>query len=513
MHSYTAPLYSRLMERFRHAPVSFHIPGHHFGRALPDEPFAAFRSIMEIDVTELDDTDDLHDPEGVINEAQRLAARCFQADETFFLVGGSTAGNIAMVLAACNPGDVIIVQRNVHKSILNGIALAKARAVFVHPQQEPASGLPTVPRLDDIEAALKMYPDAKAVFLSTPNYYGMHVDLTPYAECIHRRGLPLLVDEAHGAHYGLHPACPPSAMQSGADAAVQSTHKTLTAMTMGSMLHVRRGRLSLDRIRRALAVVQSSSPSYPILASLDIARAMVDAYGPEWFNRGMQAAERVREKIASWNGPFAVVQPAHGEACSAVDPMRVVMQDVSGTFSGVELQQRLAGEGCWAEMADDRYVVLLFGPGSSGSDADKLLSALERIAAQIDGCRKTDADGLQPQPATVKFAAGRASNMQPSSAMPNRISEPAEIPLMPPDEDETAAIPLEDAAGRTAAETVLPYPPGIPLIYPGETIDEMQLAAIRRLAAAGARFQGAHDPAMRSIRVMVDSDRTKGTDR
>jgi arginine/lysine/ornithine decarboxylase len=498
-----APLYARLVRRWERGPVSFHVPGHQYGRALTEDPFALFRDIMKLDVTELEDTDDLHDPEGVIREAQCLAARCFGADETFFLVGGSTAGNLAMLLAVLDPGDAIIVQRNVHKSVLNGIALARARAIFVAPQFEPASGLPTVPRAADIETALKRYPEAKAVFLSTPNYYGMHVRLAPYAEIAHRHQVPLLVDEAHGAHFGLHPACPPSAIRSGADAAVQSTHKTLTALTMGAMLHVRRGRVSLERLRRALSAVQSSSPSYPILASLDIARAIIEARGPAWLEGGMKAATRLRDRLASRNAPFEIVKPITGEACGAVDPMRVVLRDATGTIGGFRLQKLLARRECWAEMADDRHVVLVFGPGASEADADKLAAALDEIAAERTGLKAPDANGGQAPAATAAY----------ETDAEERIGEPFAIPLMPPDEAETESVPIGEAAGRTAAETVIPYPPGIPLLLPGERISETRIAAIRRLAAAGARFQGSAEAGISRIRVMAQLQREKETDR
>ena len=503
MPDFEAPLHERLVRRLRRFPSSFHVPGHQYGRALPDEPFALFKEIMGIDVTELEDTDDLHDPAGVIREAQRLAARCFGADETFFLVGGSTAGNLALLLAVLEPGDAIVVQRNVHKSVLNGIALARGRAIFVAPQFEPATGLPTIPAPSDIEAALERHPEARAVFLSTPNYYGMHVDLAPYAEIAHRRNVPLLVDEAHGAHFGLHPACPPSAMQSGADAAVQSTHKTLTALTMGAMLHVRRGRMPMERLRRALSAVQSSSPSYPVLASLDIARAMIEAHGPAWLEAGMKAARLVRERLARRNGPFIVVEPAPGEACRAVDPLRVVLKDGTGTLSGFRLQQLLAGRGCWAEMADDRHVVLVFGPRASEADAVRLADALDRIAeetglaAVAEACRE-----VSGEPAARAAVGLDRTETAFAAFREERIGEPFAIPLMPPDEEATEIIPLDDAPGRLAAEAVIPYPPGIPLVLAGERISEARVAAIRRLADAGARFQGAADPDMRRIRVM-----------
>src|SRR5690606_2409570 len=188
---FEAPLYRRLMQRQAGHPASYHVPGHQYGGELPDEPFALFRDVMRMDVTELADTDDLHHPTDVILEAQQLAARCFGADSTFFLIGGSTAGNQAMVLAACDPGDLIIVQRNVHKSVLNGIALAGAHAVFVAPQIDRLTGIATMPSLDDIATAFERHSNARALFLSTPNYYGMHTSIESYAELAHRYGASL----------------------------------------------------------------------------------------------------------------------------------------------------------------------------------------------------------------------------------------------------------------------------------------------------------------------------------
>ena len=181
-------------------------------------------------------------------KAQELAARSFGAEETFFLVGGSTSGNLAMILAICEPGQQIIVQRNAHKSVLNGLALAGAKAIFIMPQTDPVSGLEIVPELSVVEEALVRYPDAKGVFLTNPSYYGLSVDLETYASLIHRYEKLLLVDEAHGAHYGLHPEFPTSALQAGADAVVQSTHKTLSALTMGAMLHVQGKRMDREAL-------------------------------------------------------------------------------------------------------------------------------------------------------------------------------------------------------------------------------------------------------------------------
>ncbi|WP_158702797.1 aminotransferase class I/II-fold pyridoxal phosphate-dependent enzyme, partial [Paenibacillus faecalis] len=283
-----APLIEALLTYKNKANISFHVPGHKNGKVYDGiQDAELFSEVMKIDVTEISGTDDLHHPEGVIREAQLLAADCFGAEESFFLVGGSTAGNLAMVLTVCSqPGDLILLQRNVHKSVLNGLMLAGARAVFLEPQIDEYSGLAVMPSQETVRAALAAYPEAKAVFVTSPNYYGMGSDLKELADLCHANEVPLLVDEAHGAHYGMHPDLPESALSCGADGVVQSTHKMLSAMTMGSMLHVQ-GRL-LDRslLRQRLAMVQSSSPSYPVMASLDLARRLLHAQGPGAFTAG-----------------------------------------------------------------------------------------------------------------------------------------------------------------------------------------------------------------------------------
>ncbi|KHF33712.1 Arginine decarboxylase [Paenibacillus sp. P1XP2] len=256
-----APLFEALQQYKNGRQASFHVPGHKKGRAYASFGGAGFLDqVMEADVTEITGTDDLHHPEGVIRDAQLLAADCFGAEESYFLVGGSTSGNLAMILTVCShPGDLLLVQRNVHKSVLNGLMLAGAKAVFLEPQVDESSGLATAPSAETVAAALAAYPEAKGVLVTMPNYYGMGTDLAPLAEACHRHDVPLLVDEAHGAHYGQHPRLPRSALASGADVVVQSTHKMLAALTMGAMLHVQGPRVNRGLLRQRLAMVQSSS--------------------------------------------------------------------------------------------------------------------------------------------------------------------------------------------------------------------------------------------------------------
>ena len=287
-----APILSMLINHRNTEPISFHVPGHKRakdwpateGSGLNEDMLRTLERYVDLDVTELSSTDDLHDPSGAILEAQQLAAACFGAEETCLLVGGSTSGNMAMILGTCSPGDLIIVQRNVHKSVLNGLILAGAKVVFLHPYIEEGSGLAIMPPLLAVQEALDLYPEAKAVFLTNPNYYGLCMPLDAYSHIVHEAGAVLLVDEAHGAHFGQHPRFPGSALQGGADGVVQSTHKTLSAMTMGAMLHMQGSRIDRSAVKQALTMLQSSSPSFPILASIDAARAQLSRYGSDWFD-------------------------------------------------------------------------------------------------------------------------------------------------------------------------------------------------------------------------------------
>lgn len=516
-----APLYERIDEWRRTKPSSFHVPGHKHGEmlALLDDidhsVTETFQALMTMDVTELSVTDDLHDPTDAIAEAQRLAARCYGGDETFFLVGGSTAGNLAMLLACCNPGELIIVQRNAHKSVINGLALAGAQAVFLSPQREMQTGLDCVPSLFDVEEALKRYPQARAVMLTNPSYYGAYIDLTPYSALIHEHGKLLLVDEAHGAHYGHHPDFPRSAIQAGADAVVQSTHKTLPALTMGAMLHIQGDKINREAIRHSLTMIQSSSPSYPIMVSLDIARAMLDRLGASMFEQGVRRADSFRRWVASNEKlSFEVIDGSKHRIIERMDPLRIVLRDTTGCLSGYELQRQLEHRGCWVEMADPVYVVLLIGAAVSERDISRLQEALSEIARKCifnEGIHASkdhySSYSNACSDAYINEAIDLLSNYHEMESLAmddqmERISEPILFSRSGVDGDSIEQVSVAEAAGRIAAEAVIPYPPGIPILYKGEWISAKAAAYIDKLAGYGARCQGAMDPTMRTIAVI-----------
>ncbi|MFC9712634.1 aminotransferase class I/II-fold pyridoxal phosphate-dependent enzyme [Paenibacillus sp. NPDC056933] len=504
------------------------------GSATDVVPVSAFLEMMRLDVTEISGTDDLHHPEGVILEAQQLAADCFGAEESFFLVGGSTAGNLSLLLTVCNePNSLVLVQRNVHKSVIHGLMLAGARAVFLEPWVDPASGLAVMPSLETVQAAVQAYPEAKAVLVTLPNYYGMGADLTPIAEVCHEAGMPLLVDEAHGAHYGQHPELPASALSCGADGVVQSTHKMLSAFTMGAMLHVQGPRMNRSLLRQRLAMVQSSSPSYPVMASLDLARRLLHVQGANTFTAGLAAVNAFKRGLAELprfqllqpaellqQDPPAGAKPATGgkfEAAAvagrpealpaaalpsaagytAQDPFKAVIYDGTGVLSGYGLQQQLEARGCVPEMSDERYVVLLFSLGSTLSDAEHLLQALRQISLVQE---QNQSFGEQSQRFTKDSEnyISTWNNFQEGTP----FSEPIPFSLQPIKEEDTAEVSIEKCEGLRSAEMVIPYPPGIPLMYAGERISPSMTARIKLLRDEGARFHGVSDNSLQTLKII-----------
>ena len=484
-----APLFEALAAHDRLRTGSFHVPGHKGRAGWGDGRAAAYyESLLALDVTELSDTDDLHHPEGPLLEAQALAAECFGAEETRFLVGGSTSGNLAMIIGVCGPGDLVIVQRNVHKSIVHGLMLAGVRAVLLPPEIDPPSGLATVPGERLVAEALKRYPEAKALILSSPNYYGMSTDLKPTIEIAHRRGVPVLIDEAHGAHFGFHPHFPPSALKAGADITVQSTHKMLGAMTMGAMLHMQGDRIPRASIRQMLTMIQSSSPSFPIMASLDLARWQLFRDKEHTFSAAIEAVLHIMEVLEGT--PFkALGYGKHASADLAYDPLKLVLFDETGHLTGFRLRDELEQRRCVAEMADEKYVVLTFGPGTTKEDGHRLEAALLAIA-----------DLEQEERLTVGPIRERTFSEGEDPFLPEPV-------LFDREEGKAVSIPLEGSAGRKAAEWVIPYPPGIPVLYPGETITESIIGRLRRWRHEGARIQGVRDPQLREIRVRQENDR------
>jgi arginine/lysine/ornithine decarboxylase len=479
------PLFEALIRHAMREPHPFHVPGHKMGRSFDRGGRDWYGSILPLDLTELNGLDDLHQPDGAIREAQALAAEAYGAEETRFLVGGSTAGNIALILAVCRPGEKIIVQRNCHKSVYNGILLARAHPVFVVPAVDPVTGAAVGLRREDVERTLMEHPDAKAVFITNPTYYGMGIDLKKLASTVHRFGVPLLVDEAHGSHYGFHPDLPASAMQSGADAAVQSTHKMSTAMTMSSMLHVQGNRLNRDRLFRILAMIQSSSPSYPLMASLDLARRHMVVAGRKEMDQVLPCLQQFRERVStlSWVTLPAVTEES---VYATLDPFKLMLCFRTRAITGFQLQGELEAQGIFPELAELGHVLLAASTGTLAEDVELVWNTLHaRSPLYDDGAKNASAAGML------------ASHFTREQAMP--MYEAADA--------DAQSVPLSEAIGAVAAEMVIPYPPGIPLLVPGERIDQQAISLLQKLKESGTRFHGVKDPQLNEIQIVLGRNR------
>jgi arginine decarboxylase len=486
-----APLYDQMLLHYLQGHTSFHVPGHKKGTGIDPTAQEMFTPLLSLDYTEIPSLDDLHRPEGIIREAQQLAADCFGAEQTFFLINGSTVGNLAMILTICAYKDILIVQRNVHKSIIHGLMLSGAQVVFLPPRWDEASGLATGVNLTDVIRAMNDYPTAKGVLLSNPNYYGMGIELDDIAKAVHSHGMPLLIDEAHGAHYGFHPRLPKSALSSGADIVVQSTHKMLTAMTMGAMLHVQGNRVDRDILQQRLGMLQSSSPSYPIMASLDLCRRWMDTRGESSLDKGLGVIDYLHQHISLNLPNIGILTRAEDlKSYETLDPFKITMHDRSGTLTGYQLRDKLGQAGCDAEMADARHVLLHFSLASTEADVNRLIHVLLDIFRPI--CLKKQ---------DISEEISNNNSIPPFS----QISSP--ILMQFPQQRDSAnvkAIPLKQAQGFCAAEMVIPYPPGIPILYYGESITVEAITYLQLAAQEGASFQGTKDPSLTDILVFIE---------
>ncbi|ALQ65884.1 arginine decarboxylase [Bacillus cereus] len=453
------PLYEALIEFKERGPLSFHVPGHKSGLNFPQEAIEGFKDILSIDVTELSGLDDLHSPFECIDEAQQLLADVYGVEKSYFLINGSTVGNLAMILSCCGEHDIVLVQRNCHKSIINGLKLAGANPIFLDPWIDEAYNVPVGIHNEVIKEAIEKYPNAKALILTHPNYYGMGVDLEESIAYAHAHKIPVLVDEAHGAHFCLGGAFPKSALAYGADIVVHSAHKTLPAMTMGSYLHINSNLVKEEKVSTYLSMLQSSSPSYPIMTSLDIARFTIARIKEEGHDEIVEFLREFKEELSSIPQIAILQYPLQ-------DELKVTVQ-TRCQLSGYELQSVFEKVGIYTEMADP-YNVLFILPLQANKEYMKAIEMI-RVALQYDevkdkreSIRYTYKGGISPLPYTYKQLEGY----------------------------ETKVVSVEEAVGLIAAEMIIPYPPGIPLIMYGERITSEHKEQIMYLEKAGARFQG-----------------------
>ena len=477
-----APLFEAIVKYVRSGKASFHTPGHKHGRGIY-APFRRFlgRRVFQADLTLLEEVDSLHEPRSVIREAQRLAALTFGADETFFLVNGTSVGNQTMIWAAVREGERIVIPRNVHRSVFAGLMLTGARPVYVSPPVLEDWGIYGNISPEQVLEALKTHPGCQAVMVTCPIYYGQTTDVARVVAVAHRAGAACLVDEAHGPHFGFHEAIPPSAMACGADLVAQSTHKVLGAMTQASMLHLAGARIDRARLKMGLQLLQSTSPSYVLLASLDVARLQMAVSGRRLLDRVISMSRETTRALNRIPG-IRCFGPEHcgRPGAFAFDETRIMLH-VDWPVSGFEVAHRLRDEfRLQPEMADSTNVLFLVGQGNTWGQLQRLVRAVRRL--------ERDYRGL-------------ATHREPLHLPP---LEPTRVVLTPREAvlGRARRVPLADAAGEVCAELLSPYPPGGPLVAPGELITKEVVGYLAGVLRAGGRINGQADMSGRSVRIV-----------
>lgn len=462
---------------------AYHTPGHKQGLgAHPLLKALVTEEGLREEVSLMEELDDLHEPTMCIKEAQEMAAALYGADQAYFMINGTTGAIHTMLMGALRPGDAVLVPRNAHRSMIGGIILAGAHPVFLQPEVDERLGIAMGLTEETVARAIAAHPEAKALACVYPTYYGVTFDLARIAALVHAHDMLLLVDEAHGPHLRFSEALPPQAIDCGADMAAQSTHKILGAMTQASMLLVNGPRVDRERVREAASLLQSTSPNQLLLASLDIARLQMAENGRETVGRAVRLAGRLRSAINAidglWSfGPEYTCYPG----ATGLDATKITVQVTGLGLSGVEAESILRHRyKVQCELSDARNLLFILSYADKDEQADYLLRALQGLAR--DHRRGSEASGA----VSTKLPAVPAQGMTPREAF-----------FAP-----KGSVAFSEAEGHIAAEQVMFYPPGIPILCPGDVIDAASLRYIEAMQALGLKVVGPRDASLGRIQVV-----------
>jgi lysine decarboxylase len=484
----TAPYLEAVTAYGFRGSTRFHVPGHKGGQgADPGLRSALGERALLLDVPQDIEGIDLGPAPTPYERAEALAAEAYGAARTWFLTNGASQGNHALCIALAPPGQRVVVQRNSHASLIDGLILSGGTPTWVAPEYDTELRMAHGVTPRSLEQGLERTADARAVFIVSPTYYGMAADVAGCAEVAHGAGAALIVDNAWGAHFGFHPALPESPLRLGADAMLASTHKIVGSLTQSAMLHVARGgRVDVDAVARAVRLVRSTSQSSLLFASLDAARRQLAVHGEALLEQTIAAARRARDAIDAVAGCTTLDDAMVGRAgITGWDPLRIVI-DVRGTgCTGYEIAAALRRSyDVYIELATHETLVLVLGLAEP-------IEQLERLAHDFAETVKRNS---RPGEAAAISRAPAAFD--------------AETAITPRDAFLGAGetIPVEDAVGRVSAESIAGYPPGIPALLPGELITDEVIAYLRELTRAGARLHGAADPSFETVRVLDEGE-------
>lgn len=470
-------LYNRLKSYEASDYYGFHMPGHKRNKRFEGEIPAC-----GIDITEIEGFDDLHHAQGLLLGAQERAAAVYGADETHFLVNGSTAGILSGILGVTNKGDRILVARNCHKSVYHAIYMNELRPVYLYPGFDTELQLNMEISVQDVREALEADSRIRAVVIVSPTYDGVVSDIAAIAAAVHERGLPLIVDEAHGAHFGFHPYFPENANASGADIVIHSVHKTLPSLTQTALLHMNGNLIDRRQVRRYLHMLQSSSPSYILMASVDSCIHLLETKRDELFSPYARLLERTREKLRGLKRLKLIES-------EKFDYSKIILSVKDADIDGKELYRLfLERYHLQLEMAAGTYVLAMTSPG----DTPEGLTRLVQAASELDRELETASDEKKPE--------RRRVFIEKPIKLPRAYGSAEIEQLMKRQENGETGIKgrrirvaQKESAGYIALEYAYLYPPGIPLIVPGERITKEAAGLLESYRQAGYKIEGTEE--------------------
>lgn len=476
----SAPILEALEKMKSARLVPFDVPGHKRGRGNPELTEFLGKQCLDVDVNSMKMLDNLCHPVSVIKEAEALAAEAFGASHAFFMVGGTTSSVQAMVLSAVGRGDKIIMPRNVHRSAINALILCGAIPVYVNPQMDCSLGISLGMRMEEVEEAIRKNPDAKAVLVNNPTYYGICSNLKGITELAHAHGMLVLADEAHGTHFYFSDRLPVSAMAAGADMAAISMHKSGGSLTQSSML-LCGPRVNIGHVHQMINITQTTSGSYLLMSSLDISRRNLALHGQEIFDKVIDLVEYARDEINSLGDYYAYGRElVNGDSIYDFDVTKLSVFTRPVGLAGVEVYDILRDEyDIQTEFGDMANLLAYVSVGDRPKDIERLVAALAEIRRNYrkDSSKMLKAEYMEP---VVKCSPQEAFYA------------------------EKEALAMEKAAGRVVGEFVMCYPPGIPVLAPGELVTEKILAYIRYAKKKGCQMTGTEDMTLRTINVMKE---------
>ncbi len=476
------PLFDALLEYVDRETVPFHVPGHKKGEGI-EKSFKAFmgENPFKIDVTVFQLVDSLHHPTGAIKKAQELAADAYGADYSFFSIHGTSGAIQAMIMSVVSEGDTILVPRNVHKSITAGIILSGAIPVYMQPELDKKLGIAQGVTPQTVENTLKENPHAKAVLIINPTYYGVATELEAIAEIVHSYEIPLIVDEAHGPHLAFSDKLPMSAMEAGADLCAQSTHKIIGAMTQASLLHVKTKYVSETRVQQIMNLLQTTSPSYLLLASLDTSRKQIALDGEELLDKAIKNASYLRDEINKIPGFHSFGEEILGNpGVYSLDPTKVCITCRELGITGFDLDMILSNKyHIQMELSDLYNTLAVMSFGDTLESIEKLIAALKEISEEYHKKQPPKPDFLD------------------IPSIPKQVLVPREA-----FNAHKESVLLEDSIGEISGEFLMAYPPGIPVLCPGEVITQEIITYVSELKRTGLYVQGTEDPRVEYINVV-----------